>query len=188
LDHVLKDAKRHHRSISIALLDLRNAFGEVDHQLINTSLNYHDLPNGIIDLFNNIYSDNFVRVSVINETTNPIKVCRGMLQGDPCSPLLFNLTFNTLMMTLKQKKYSQLGYLWSTTSNSKIHRSWLQFALLIGYNDKSVQVLLNVFQAWCQWSRMQIRLDKCSCFGMRLSNNLYQQYAPRFSLMITLYR
>ena len=38
LTHLLREAKRHQRSIVVTLLDLKNAFGEVSHKLIFASL------------------------------------------------------------------------------------------------------------------------------------------------------
>ena len=57
LSHVIRDAKRNQRSIVITLLDLRNAFGEVNHSLISSSLKYHHVPVEITSLIQNIYSD-----------------------------------------------------------------------------------------------------------------------------------
>ena len=36
LTHIVTDAKRHSRNIVVTLLDLRNAFGEVHHDLIRS--------------------------------------------------------------------------------------------------------------------------------------------------------
>ena len=94
LAHILNTAKREQRSVTVALLDLRNAFGEVDHNLIAASLRYHHAPLDYIQMFQSIYENNFIIVSMANKATPPIRVERGILQGDPCSPLLFN--FNTL--------------------------------------------------------------------------------------------
>src|SRR6267154_868265 len=38
LDYMMKDAKKHHRGYIAVLLDLRNAFGEIHHNLIRSSL------------------------------------------------------------------------------------------------------------------------------------------------------
>jgi len=56
LTHLMKDSKRHQRSITITLLDLWNASGEVFHTLIRSSLWYHHIPDGGIETFNNINS------------------------------------------------------------------------------------------------------------------------------------
>ena len=109
LAHMIKDAKRHQRSLIIILLDLRNAFGEVHHELIRSALAYHHLPDQLVRLFNSIYCNSFVAVSTGCEWTSAIRVEKGVLQGDPCSPLLFNLCFNLLMMTLHKPEYQKLG-------------------------------------------------------------------------------
>ena len=182
LTHIMTDARLHQRSLTLCLLDLRNAFGEVSHSLIRASLNFHHVPTSVADLFNNIYKDTFISVAVNDQCTAPIKVKRGVLQGDPCSPLLFNLCFNPLMLTLKLPKYSTLGYLWSTPTGETNENSWLQFAddaIILASNDKNAQIFLNIFSAWCKWAQMEIRLDKCSCYGMRKENDAYDQYNPQ---------
>ena len=45
LTHAIRDSKRHQRGLVITLLDLKNAFGEVHHDLIRTALQYHHLPD-----------------------------------------------------------------------------------------------------------------------------------------------
>ena len=182
LHHIMKDARLNQRSIVVTLLDLRNAFGEVSHSLIRSCLDYHHVPDTAIQLFSNIYKDSYVTVASSNDCTNPIKVDRGVLQGDPCSPLLFNICFNTLMETIKQESYSSLGYLWNTNTGQVHVNSWLQFAddaIIISNNDKNSQVLLNIFIAWCEWARMPIRVDKCLTFGMRKCNSVHDQYYPQ---------
>ena len=44
LAHLLKDAKRRQRSITVTMLDLKNEIGEVQHNLIISALRYHQLP------------------------------------------------------------------------------------------------------------------------------------------------
>ena len=95
--------------------------------------------------------------------------------------MLFNLSFNTLMMTIRQEKYMHLGYLWNTSAKCTYRKTWMQFAddaIIISNNNKNMQSLLNVFQAWCTWSGVVMRLDKSSCFGMRKQDQQYSQYSP----------
>ena len=102
LGHILHDAKKKQRSITVTLLDQRNAFGSIHHNLILFALRYHHVPHELLELFSSIYSDSYVTVAVEKCLTEPIKVEKGVLQGDPSSALLFNLCFNTLMLTLQQ--------------------------------------------------------------------------------------
>jgi len=117
--HIIEDAKRNQRSIAIALLDLRNAFREVHHNLIVAAIRYHHLPKEFTDIFVNIYENNFITVAVNTEWTKSIKIDHGVLQGDPNSPLLFNMCFNTLMQTLDQPMYRKLGYTWGAANSTQ---------------------------------------------------------------------
>ena len=182
LTHLLRDAKRNQRSINVTLLDLRNAFGEVSHDLITSALEYHHVPKEIITLIQNIYTNSMISVAVGSHNTRFIPVCRGVLQGDPCSPLIFNLTFNPLMKMITQPKYEQFGYMWSPNAEPNKTRSWLQFAddtAIISNNVSGAQALININIAWCKCTGMQLRIDKCSTFGMRKQDGKYVESIHR---------
>ena len=55
LTHVIRDSKRHQRGLVVTLLDLKNAFGGVHHDLIQAALQYHHHPDIVTRLFNSIY-------------------------------------------------------------------------------------------------------------------------------------
>ena len=50
LSHIIRDAKRKQRSLVITLLDLQNAFGEVQYGLIDTMLKYHHIPDHVLQI------------------------------------------------------------------------------------------------------------------------------------------
>ena len=180
LAHLMKVAKREQRNIFISLLDLRNAFGLIHHNLIKYSLKFHNLPNEFIDIFTSIYSNSFITVAVNNIWTNPIRVERGVLQGDPSSPLLFNLCMNTFIKTIEQPKMQSLGFSWGPASH-RFLRSWLQYAddaAVLAPDMKCMQQLLNLFESWCHWSGMEICRDKCLAFAMQKLNDVYSLILP----------
>src|SRR6266516_3864037 len=163
--------------------DLRNAFGEVHHNLIRSSLRFHHVPDTIIRVFDSIYSDFGVTVSSCGQLTDMILVRRGVLQGDPCSPLLFNLCFNSLMRLLESPGYMQMGFFWGKLQHQQC--SWLQYAddaLIIANNLSAAQGLVCLFEAWCDWAKMDIRLDKCLSFGAVMKDRRFQQILPRINL------
>jgi hypothetical protein len=183
LDSIIRSAKGHQLSLFTVLFDLRNAFGEVRHDLIRSSLSYHHMPDQFVDLFNCIYNDFNISISVNNCVTAPITVQRGVLQGDPSSPLLFNICFNSLMKILDSDNYKKMGFIWGKKSSQTTN--WLQYAddaALISKDQKGAQGLANLFDSWCTWAEMEIRLDKCNSFGMLKMNSSYCQVQPKISI------
>ena len=107
---IINKARTKQRLLVITLLDLKNAFGEVHHNLIQTALDYHHIPDHIKSLVKSLYTD-FKTSILTNEIRTPfISVGRGVLQGDCLSPLLFNLCFNTFLQHIKSEKYCQFGF------------------------------------------------------------------------------
>jgi len=105
----------------------------------------------------------------------------------PCSPLLFNLCFNTLMTAVADKAYSQLEYMCGPNSalNSP---SWMQFAddaALVAHDVKSAQTLIDVCVAWCTWADMKLRIDKCSTFGVAKHSGKFAQFLPSLFVLDT---
>ena len=178
LSCILKEAKTKQRQLVVTLFDLKNAFGEVHHNLIKSVLKYHNIPTSVIDLINSLYSDYSISITTKDFVTNPIKVKRGVLQGDCLSPLIFNLCMNTLIKSIKSEKISCLGYVLDKILTP---RHWLQFAddtAIVTSLQEDNQLLCNVFSKWCSWADLIIRVDKCHTFGIKKSATASIQYSP----------
>ena len=171
-------ARIRQRSVVITLLDLKNAFGEIHHNLVQSVLDYHHIPDHIKFVIKSLYTD-FQTSIITSEFRTPfMTVGRGVLQGDCLSPLLFNMCFNTFIQHIKAEKYRQFGF--SFKLLNPIH--WFQFAddaAVITGQESENQHLLNRFSIWCQWSDMIIRVDKCSTFGIKKAITKSVQYLPK---------
>ena len=176
--NIINKARTKQRSVVITLLDLKNAFGEIHHNLIKTVLDYHHIPGHVKSIIESLYTD-FKTSIITSEFRTPfISVGRGVLQGDCLSPLLFNMCFNTFIQHIKCDKYRQFGF--SFKLLNPIH--WFQFAddaAVISSHESENQHLLNRFSIWCQWSNMIIRVDKCSTFGIKKTLTKSSQYLPK---------
>ena len=161
LNHIIKDAKRHQRSLFVTLIDLRNAFGEIHHNLIKCALSFHHVPEHITNIVTDIYTHSYIHVANNGQLTTRVAVERGVLQGDVCSPILFNMCTNILMVTIATPKYQQFGYMWGPNAGLR-SSAWLQFAddtALIAQSIEGAQALLSTCVAWSHWADMQIRID-----------------------------
>ena len=178
LTYLMNHARNKQRSLIVTLIDLRNAFGEVNHSMLTQVMNYHNLPGSLSNLVLDLYNGFKISVAAKDFVTNPILVERGVLQGDSLSPLLFNLCFNTLMVTIKKEQLRCLGYCYDIYSNP---RQWLQFAddtALVTSIESDNQLLLNLFTKWTIWADLPIRIDKCHTFGVKKSATESYQFEP----------
>ena len=149
LAQIIRQAKLTQRTLVITLLDLKNAFGEVHHNLIIEILKYHHMPNELQNMISDLYGNFTTRIACKDYFTDPILVERGVLQGDCLSPLLFNLMFNSFIQTIKSDEFKQLSDRYTKLLTSK---HWLQFAddaTAISGSESDNQILLNAFTRWC---------------------------------------
>ena len=108
--YIINQARTKQRSVVITLFDLKNAFGEVHHNLIQSVLCYYHIPDHIKILIKSLYPNFQTSIITSQFNTHFIQVGRGVLQGDCLSPLVFNLCFNTFVQHIKSDKYRQFGF------------------------------------------------------------------------------
>ena len=99
MGHIINKARTKQRSPVVMLLDLKNAFGEVHHNLISSVLSYHLIPASIQSIIMNFYINFKTSIIAKHFSTPAIPVSRGVLLGN--CPLLFNMCFNTFIHFIK---------------------------------------------------------------------------------------
>ena len=57
MTNIANQARKKQRSVVITLVDLRNAFGELHHNLIKSVLDYHHIPKHVSDIIKSLYTD-----------------------------------------------------------------------------------------------------------------------------------
>ena len=55
--NIINKARIKQRSLVITLLDLKNTFGEVHHNLITSVLDYHHIPEHVKLIIKSLYTD-----------------------------------------------------------------------------------------------------------------------------------
>ena len=110
LSYIINHARNKQREAVITLLDLKNAFGEVDHRLLIKVLEFHYIPEEIKTLIRDYYNNYHVIIGTDNFTTDQINIKKGVLQGDCLSPLLVNMVINTLIKSIDEERIRCIGY------------------------------------------------------------------------------
>jgi len=100
----IKMIAHHHRSSSIGLLlDQEKAYDRIHPIYLRHVLNAFNVPASISHCIISLFFSTGIQVNVNGHiTSTPIPQLRGLRQGDPLSPLLFNIAFDPFVRSICQ--------------------------------------------------------------------------------------
>jgi hypothetical protein len=157
LNEALKIAKRRKGMVAVQL-DISKAFDTVPHAAIEDALSRKGVPRCITRIIRDSYKD--VSTVVKQGTTEvPIILKRGVKQGDPLSPLIFNALLEPLIEELDK----QDGF----AINNECQVSVLAFAddiILLAPGVPEAKRLLQITEAYLGDLGMTISAAKCATF------------------------
>lgn len=103
-ESIVGQSRRNKKKLSLAWLDIRNAFGSVPHSAIITTLRHLGVPNKLITLVSNAYSGASSTIKTPEGLTRSIPVRAGVKQSLPLSLILFHLCIECILRRAKKVK------------------------------------------------------------------------------------
>ncbi|KAK9685589.1 Reverse transcriptase (RNA-dependent DNA polymerase), partial [Popillia japonica] len=100
LEAIIRKRRAQRRPVAAVALDLRKAFDTVSHHSIQRALRRFGVDDRIIRLIGEQYREAYTKVAGATTTTAPLGLTRGAKQGDPLSPILFNMVLDELVTKL----------------------------------------------------------------------------------------
>ncbi|RWS26564.1 reverse transcriptase-like protein [Leptotrombidium deliense] len=97
LDYLLKQKQR---SLYLVSLDVSKAFDSVTWTSVHNALKAFGFPEPMIRYLMCTYDGSTTVLQVNGEMSNIINISKGVKQGDPLSPLIFNMIVDNLMYSL----------------------------------------------------------------------------------------
>ena len=171
LQSIISDCKRNYKDCYIAWLDLRNAFGSINHEVIYTTLSHMGYPLSFVDLIKDIYTDasTVIRISREDETS-PIDVNAGVKQGCPISPILFNLTSELLIRSVLLKCVENPNIPYKLHNQSISILAYADDLVLISRTKEGLQDLLSEISQAANTLDLSFRHDKCATLCLTCSH------------------
>lgn len=150
----------------LGFIDFRKAYDLVPHSQLINKLYEKSLGPKLINCIESIYKDTNLSVRIGNSISEPFKYERGVRQGCPTSPLLFDIFIDDLMAKMKQLDIPGTEY----------RLGGICFAddtLFMAKSQEDMQENLDSLQAWLEDNCMEANIDKCGVMPFGTENQNY---------------
>ncbi|MCP3679146.1 MAG: reverse transcriptase family protein [Gammaproteobacteria bacterium] len=104
LQTIIKRAQKRFTNLQVCFVDFRKAFDSVGHPSILQASRRWGFPAELVDYVGQFYAR--ASTSILGDT---VDVTRGVLQGDPLSPTLFNVTLDWVLSSLPEEVGVEYG-------------------------------------------------------------------------------
>ena len=149
----------------VAFLDFRSAFDVVDHAILAAVLRQRGCPPRMLALIAHLTFDG-VRSTVLSDGgAGPTFVRgRGVLQGSPLSPHLFNIFVDSLLRELEAAGAARVSAATRTPTVMSVVPTlfYADDGTLLASSFSDLQRLIDITTTWCSGNKMELNVKKCS--------------------------
>jgi len=161
VDLLLRDHHQKYASCVMASLDVSKAFDSVSHNVIFGTLESYNVPNGFIQYLRHFYRSSFTRLIGEGWISNELRPKCGVKQGDPLSPVLFNLIIDGLLRSLSKDIGCYIG-------NKKTNAmAFADDLILCASTTNGLQALIDHIHAFLVSCGMVLNSAKCLTISIK---------------------
>ena len=153
---VIREAKRQHRSISIAFCDLAKAYDSICRELLYVKLSRIGFGGKVLSLIQSMYYNDNVQLTLPTRLSAPIWFTKGVKQGCSLSPMLFSLYVSGLGDALHN---SELGFRMGEVVLTAIFFAD-DLVLIAGSPKYAMDRLLDTVARFCRDMYMKLAVSK----------------------------
>jgi hypothetical protein len=152
-------------------LDMKDAFGSVSHKQLNNNLKSLGLCKLIREVIMDSYNGATVKVITLNGATENIHIKRGVKQGCPLSPVLFDICINPLIEKLNSRELKRFGYYWND-EDGVTAQAYADDILLFANSFESLRELVEIVNDFNCHSNIQLNPKKCEILKIGKDRNV----------------
>ena len=177
-DEMIHHAARHHRSIYIVTIDFKDAFGSVPHKLIKRNLLDIGFDKLFVKSIMSSYKDCATKIVLNGGMSEAILFGKGVKQGCPLSPTLFNICIDPLLRKLNDMAVVD-GYHWYNEATSV--QAYADDVILFSDTEQGMCNLIKTVEDFCHYAGdMVINPKKCSSLSLVISNGARSTISNNF--------
>ena len=162
LNELLYHAQRTNSECVLIAIDFTNAFGSVDHNLIFDSLERKGICQSFIDIVKDIYTENSTTIDIGGRRSEKIQWSRGVLQGCPLSPLLFNACLDPLLTHIERHNHDDgIKFTHNDTEYTITAQAYADDVVLIARDIDSARHEISSLEEFAARTGINIAPHKC---------------------------
>ena len=162
-------AQRGHNQLYACFIDFKKAYDSVWHDGLFSKLESLNITGNFLAIIKSMYKNSYCAVKVQTKITIFFKCEKGVRQGCPLSPILFNIFINNLTFDLDKMNSSAV----ELPNGSFI--SCLMYAddvILISKTPNGLQKLLDCVNMFCKTLKMMVNPIKTKCITFTRKNKI----------------
>uniref|UniRef100_A0A4W6FV19 ribonuclease H n=1 Tax=Lates calcarifer TaxID=8187 RepID=A0A4W6FV19_LATCA len=168
MDGLLRIAKKEVRPLAVVFVDFAKAFDSVSHQHIAEVLTRKGVDEWMRKLIQDSYKGCTTVVRTKHGETDRIHIKVGVKQGDPLSPLLFNLALDPLLYVLENK-----GVGFRVGGRSLTALAFADDLVLLSDSWKGMERNLQILEIFSSLTGLKVNPSKCHGFMLDKSQRRY---------------
>ena len=159
---IIKMCKQSLVNARVTFVDIKKAFDSVSHQTLLAAATRMGTPPILLRYIHHLHQDSTVFIKGHSSTSDPIKVERGVRQGDPMSPILFNAVMDWVLSGLDKK----IGINIKGTEHRLSHLAYADDLVLFSSTDQGARQQLNLLQENLALAGLQINAAKSATLSI----------------------
>lgn len=162
IEKVIEHAKKNRNPLCVAFLDLAKAFDTVSHKHITAGLQRFGACESFIEIIEDLYKGASTSFTTAKGKTGLIQITRGVKQGDPLSPLLFNIAMDPLLAEITNRSN---GYKFGPASDDRIESlAYADDNSLLTGTPEEMNTNLEIVNSFCDNTGMRLNVKKSAAF------------------------
>ncbi|KAK4519269.1 uncharacterized protein ATC70_009501 [Mucor velutinosus] len=145
------------------LLDQEKAYDRVNLDYLRHVLLKFGFPRPLVKCIYKLMGDNLIRINLNGHLSSEVAKLRGLKQGDPLSPILYNLAFEPFLLAIINDRQFQ-GYLMGTERTKLL--CYADDALVFVHDSADLARLQIHMSRYCGASNAKFNYDKVEAFSV----------------------
>ena len=147
----------------VTAIDFRNAFGSVPHDLILSTMRQRNFPDWAQQIITSMYRGASSVIEMRGNRSEKVLWKRGVKQGCPLSPLLFNLCLEPLLQAVN--KHCGKDGVFVGPAGKRIGfavQAYADDVVFMSSDANGVRRMLQMLETFVDWSQMEVNVNKCA--------------------------